>query len=107
MDTVANVFRVLIVVSRSVHTRLPFTTFGREPTRLCLEVILGHITDQYLGSWPDLVLVAKSIFTLKMNPFKMKRSIVFDFATSTKSGQEADKVCIYTIYQVRPASKYR
>jgi hypothetical protein len=33
-------------------------------------------------------LVAKSIFTLGINAFKMKKGIVFDVATSSKSGHE-------------------
>src|SRR5260370_14439496 len=40
------------------------------------------------GSWPDLILVAKSIFTLGMSARKFKKSIVFDFATSIDIAKE-------------------
>jgi hypothetical protein len=37
---------------------------------------------------PNLILVAKSTFTLRMKAFKMEKSIAFDFATSIRSGHE-------------------
>ena len=41
--------------------------------------------------------MAKSIFTLRMNARKFKKSIVFDFATSIRSGhQPYQNVGIYT-----------
>jgi hypothetical protein len=40
------------------------------------------------GSPSFRILVAKSIFTLRMNAFKMKKSIVFDFAARIKCWDE-------------------
>jgi hypothetical protein len=39
-----------------------------------------------VGSWPDVILIAKSIFTLGMNAFNRKKSLVFDFAPRITSG---------------------
>jgi hypothetical protein len=39
-----------------------------------------------VGSWPDVILIAKSIFTLGMYALNLKKSLVFDFATRVNSG---------------------